>query len=121
MLKNRDKNKKYKVSTTNWSSTVIVDETLYDDPFVEACTRVIERKVEYLKKRNKGNEFLDINPVLVCRRINKGRVNQKIINTYKVLQNASYNEKAEYLRDAFLTMSDVDLAREPLSSSISKI
>jgi len=119
MLKNREKNKKYKVSTTNWSSIVSVDETIYDDPFVEACTRVVERKVEYLRK-NDNDEFLDINPVMVCRRINRGAINQKIINTYRVLQNAGYNQKAEYLRDIFLKMSDVDLAKEPISSSISK-
>jgi hypothetical protein len=38
-------NNKYTVKSANWSMTVSVNEEIFDDPHIEACTRCIERKI----------------------------------------------------------------------------
>lgn len=104
---------KYKVRTANWSMEVEVDEDIFDDPYVEACTRCIELK---LKKSDGGSDFL-VNPVMLVKSDKRKNSKEKVINTYKILLNAGLPSKAETLRKIFFMSTEVDLAHEPLSSS----
>ena len=40
-------NNKYTVKSANWSMTVSVNEEIFDDPHIEACTRCIENKIDF--------------------------------------------------------------------------
>ena len=105
---------KYKVLTADWYSIIEVDENLFDDPHVEACTRAIEMKVKNLDT----HDDLMVNPIMVCTKLNNKKSKDKYINTYKVLLNAGYPIRAELLREIFMENVKIDLASEPLSSSI---
>jgi hypothetical protein len=107
------KKNNYAVSTADWSIDVYVDENIFDDPHVEACTRGIEFKSEQLKE---GDDFL-VNPVMFAKSLKKKNSRKKIINTYKVLLNAGLPDRAEMLRKVFYMSTSVDLAKEPLSAS----
>lgn len=104
---------KYKVRTANWSMEVDVDESIFDDPYVEACTRCIEIKLE---KSIGTSDFL-VNPVMLVKSLKRKNAREKIINTYKVLLNAGLPSRAESLRKIFYMSTEIDLAHEPLSSS----
>jgi len=103
----------YNVRTASWTMDVYVDENIFDDPHVEACTISIEKKIQFL---NEGEDFL-VNPVMVVKSLRRKNAKSKIINTYKVLQNAGLPHRAEMLRKIFLMSTQVDLAHEPLSAS----
>lgn len=107
------KNNNYSVSTADWSMEVYVDEKLFDDPHVEACTRGIEFKIKGLMD---GDDFL-VNPVMLVKSLKRKNSKKKVINTYKVLLNAGLPSRAEMLRKVFYMSSSVDLAKEPLSAS----
>lgn len=105
---------KYKVLTADWFSVIEVDENVFEDAYVEACTRAIEIKV-----RNLGpHDDLMVNPIMVCKKLNIKRSKEKFINTYKVLLNAGYPTRAELLREIFMENVKIDLASEPLSASL---
>lgn len=107
---------KFKVLTADWSLIIEVDENIFEDSHVEACTRAIESKV-----RNLGpHDDLMVNPIMVCTKISVKNSKEKFVNTYKVLQNAGFPWRAELLRKIFLENVSVDLAAEPLSSSFKK-
>ena len=103
----------YYVSTADWSLDVYVDESIFDDPHVEACTRGIEMKIEKLKE---GDDFL-VNPIMYVKSLKRKNARQKVINTYKILLNAGLPSRAEMLRKVFYMNTSLDLAKEPLSSS----
>jgi len=106
-------NNKYTVKSANWSMTISIDETIFDDPHIEACTRCIEDKIKTLKE----DDDLLVNPIMVVKSLKRKNSKEKIVNTYKVLLNASFPFRAETLRRVFYESTDVDLAKEPLSSS----
>ena len=103
----------YSVKTAGWTMNVYVDEEIFEDPHVEACTVSIERKIKLL---DEGQDFL-VNPVMLVKSLKRKNAKNKIINTYKVLQNASLPHRAEMLRKVFYMSTQVDLAHEPLSAS----
>lgn len=103
----------YNVKTAGWTMDVYVDEDIFDDPHVEACTVSIESKILGLEE---GNDFL-VNPVMLVRSLKRKNAKTKIINTYKVLLNAGLPKRAEMLRKVFYMSTQVDLAHEPLSAS----
>lgn len=103
----------YSVSTADWSMEVYIDESIFDDPHVEACTRGIEYKSRALQD---GEDFL-VNPVMFVKSRKRKNSRKKVINTYKVLLNAGFPSRAEMLRKIFYMSTSVDLAKEPLSSS----
>ena len=106
-------NNKYTVKSANWSMTVSVNEEIFDDPHIEACTRCIENKIDKLEPEE---DFL-VNPIMFVKSLKRKNSKEKIVNTYKVLLNASFPFRAETLRRVFYDSTDVDLAKEPLSSS----
>lgn len=93
--------------------SIFVEEEIFDDPHVEACTRCIEKKVKNLQE---DDDFL-VNPIMVVKSLKRKNAKFKIINTYKVLLNAGLPSRAEVLRKVFFQNTEIDLAREPLSSS----
>jgi hypothetical protein len=106
-------NKKYKIWSSDWTETVNIEDSFLD-PFSEACTRVVEKSLN-----NKNKMSLKINPVLICQCLDTNE--QKTMNSYKILQNAGFYKIAEFLRNYFYEESEVDLADEPLSSSMKHI
>src|SRR6056300_894862 len=106
-------NKKYKVWSGDWVKVIEI-ENEFLDPFAEACTRIIETS---LKDEDKLS--LKVNPILICKCLNTNQ--QKTMNSYKILQNAGLYKIAEYLRKFFYDESEIDLAKEPLSSSLKYI
>ena len=101
--------KKVVVTSINWKETIEVDETIFDEYKVEACTRSIESRFK------KGD--VSITAFMQCSDILKNNVVSKkcsIYNTYKILINAGFHSKAEILRNICLRESDVDLAQEPI-------
>ena len=106
-------NNKYTVKSANWSMTVSVNEEIFDDPHIEACTRCIENKIDKLEP---DEDFL-VNPIMFVKSLKRKNSKEKIVNTYKVLLNAGFPSRAEMLRKIFYASTEVDLAIEPLSSS----
>lgn len=106
-------NNKYTVKSANWSMTVSVNEEIFDDPHIEACTRCIENKIDKLET---DEDFL-VNPIMFVKSLKRKNSKEKIVNTYKVLLNAGFPSRAEMLRKIFYASTEVDLAIEPLSSS----
>ena len=105
----------YIVKTGNWSMQIYVDEKIFDDPHVEACTRSVEEKCKQLKGVN-DDDFL-VNPVMIVKSTKRKNAREKTINTYKILLNAGMPGRAEILREVFYETTSIDLAVEPLSSS----
>lgn len=85
-------------------------EDFFDDPFTEACTRCVEKKL------STDEDQISINPVIMCKCLLSNE--QVTLNTYKILINGGFYKRAEYVRENFFESSDIDLATEPLSSSI---
>lgn len=106
-------NNKYLVKSANWSMTVSVNEEIFDDPHIEACTKCIEMKIKTL---DINDDFL-VNPIMIVKSLKRKNSKEKIINTYKILLNAGFPTRAETLRRIFFDTTEVDLATEPLSSS----
>lgn len=104
----------YLVKSADWAMDITVDETIFDDPHVEACTLCVEKKI--MEADEEGADFL-VNPVMYVKSTKRKNARVKVINTYKVLMNAGYPDRAELLRKVFYMNTDVDLADEPLSSS----
>jgi hypothetical protein len=107
---------KFNVKSANWSMNIEIDGNIFDDMYVEACTRCIETSIKKLKKED---DFL-LNPIMTVKSLARKNSKEKYINTYKILLNAGMPSKAELLRDIFLHTSQVDLSNEPLSASYAK-
>ena len=59
----KEKNK-YLVKSANWSMTVQVDESIFNDPHIEACTKCIEDKIKNLRNEMtepEAVEFFEFN------------------------------------------------------------
>ena len=81
-----------------------IDGKLFDDPYLEAATRAVEKS-----KNQKGSI---IRPVTQCwEKLNPKR--GALYNSYWVLVNAACYSKAEQLREKFKAQTDCDLAKEP--------
>jgi hypothetical protein len=106
---------KFNVSSADWVMNIEVDPEIFDDTYVEACTRAIEIKSKSIHMNEQ--DFL-VNPVIMCRPTKSNHGKSKYINTYKVLLNAGMPKRAELLRKIFESTTQVDLAKEPLSASL---
>jgi hypothetical protein len=85
-----------------------IDVKLFDDPYMEAATRAVERS-----KNQKGSI---IRPVTQCwEKENPKR--GALYNSYWILVNAACYAKAEQLREKFKAQTDCDLAKEPQSGT----
>lgn len=108
---------KFKVESANWSMYMEVDTNIFDDPYIEACTRCIEEKLKH-SLSDPSSEFL-LNSFMTIHKVTKnGQLRQsKTINSYKILLNAGLPSRAKLLRKVIYTDHKVDLAHEPISSS----
>lgn len=123
MSKKKSNIKKYKVLTADWSSIIEVDSGIFDDCYVEACTRAIEQKIQKVNHNpflfeSVIHSNLFVQPIMVCHNLSNPKEKERYINTYKVLQNAGMPKRAENLRQVFLQNVNVDFAYEPLSASL---
>jgi hypothetical protein len=101
--------KKIVVTSLNWKEIVEVDNSIFDDYKVEACTQAMERAI------SNGNST--VTALLQCwlePKNNKSKKTVSVYNTYKILINAGFHSKAEILRSVFLSRTKVDLADEPI-------
>lgn len=83
-------------------------EDFFEDPYMEACTRVVEYK---LKTQNR----LSLPPFMVAS-FDRKRSKEKVYNSYIVLINSGLHKQAENLRSKFQKDSGVDLKKEPVCS-----
>lgn len=82
-----------------------INTEIFDDPFMEAATRAVEKC-----KKSRG---AIIRPVTVCWE-KKTPKKTEIYNSYWILVNAGCYKKAEQLREKFKAQHDKDLKTEPL-------
>ena len=101
--------KKVVVKCANlWMDEFEVDSELFDDIYVEAATRAIE-------KRKDLSEFKVTVVIEAWEKKDFKRPNRHFCyNTYRVLINAAMHEKAEILRMNFMKLNGIDLQKESL-------
>ena len=81
-----------------------IDVGLFEDPFMEAATRAVEKS-----KDQKGSIIRAVTNC--CEKQNTKK--SAMYNSYWVLVNAACYAKAELLREKFKAQTDVDLAKQP--------
>lgn len=106
----------YKVLTGDWYSVIQVENDIFDDGYIEACTRAIEIRV----KQMAAYEDMLVNPAMMCKHMDKPTSKERYINTYKILLNAGMQQRANYLRSTFMKNVEIDLASEPMSASLKR-
>lgn len=84
-----------------------VDTDIFDDPFMEAATRAVEKT----RKQEHGI----IRAITECWDKNTPK-KTSMYNSYWILVNASCFAKAEQLRDKFRMQTNCDLSIEPMCS-----
>ena len=86
-----------------------VDTTIFDDPYLEAATRAVEKI--------KGKKYGVVRAITSC--WDKKEQDKPILyNSYFVLHNAGCHKKAELLRTQFKMQSDCDLSKEPIHGRV---
>lgn len=83
-------------------------EDFFDDPCMEACTRILEFK-------RQQSSHLSVPPCMISSLDRKG-AKVHVYNTYMVLINAGLYKYAENLRNTFMKDSGIDLKKEPIKS-----
>jgi hypothetical protein len=91
-----------------WVDELEIDPEVFDDVYVEAATRAIEKR--------KDLDGFKITVVLECweKKDFKKLDKHFCYNTYYILINAGMYEKAEMLRLNFIRMHGIDLQKESL-------
>lgn len=91
-----------------WEDEAEVDAAIFDDYYIEAATRVIEKK--------KNHQEFKVTVVMECfEKKDRNKLNKHTCyNTYFVLINAGFHQKAELLRDTFLKSYGIDLQKESI-------
>lgn len=107
-------NKSIVVKINGKKSRVTVDSAVFDDVFIEAATRVVE------KQKKNPTYFHRIRIIAECyeRKDEKKIENHFHINMYHVLINAGLYDVAELLREKTLNLHKVDLQLEPARSNV---
>jgi hypothetical protein len=101
--------KNYKITVNSAKELYNLEiESFFDDPFMEACTRVVE-----LKKQSGENLML---PPFMIARHDRKNAKEHVYNTYIVLINTGLHKQAENLRMKFRDDSGIDLKEEPICS-----
>ena len=83
-----------------------IDIDIFDDPFIEAATRAVEKT-----RRQKHGIIRATTECWDKKSPNKSQM----YNSYWILVNASCYFKAEQLRDKFKMQTNCDLALEPIT------
>ena len=93
-----------------------VDNSVFDDYKLEACTRLVEKLFT--------ENHYDVTPFMFCEDVTTSKKKPKACikfgtyNTYKVIINAGYYELAEKLRKIFYKEHNLDLATESIQSQL---
>lgn len=104
----RSKLKRVVVKCLDWIEEFDIDPNVFDDIYMEAATRALE-------KRKDGEKFL-VTVVMETYIKSDVKKSQKhyVYNTYFVLINAALHFKAEMMRLNFLKSHGIDLRKESL-------
>jgi hypothetical protein len=104
----KSKLKKVTVKCLDWTEEFSIDPNIFDDVYMEAATRALE-------KRKDGEKFL-VTVVMETFLKADTKKSQKhyVYNTYFVLINAGLHFKAEMMRINFLKSHGIDLRKESL-------
>ena len=104
----KSKLKKVIVKCLDWTEEFSIDPEIFDDIYMEAATRALE-------KRKDGEKFL-VTVVMECYVKSDAKKSNKhfVYNTYFVLVNAGLHFKAEMMRLNFLKSHGIDLRKESL-------
>jgi len=96
------------VKCLDWEEVFDIDSSIFDDIYMEAATRALE-------KRKDGEKFL-VTVIMECyqKRDEKKPDKHFVYNTYFVLINAGLHQKAEIMRFNFMKTHGVDLRKESL-------
>ena len=105
----QSKKKSLLVNNANEESAIDVEPDLFEDIFLEACTRLLERNIK------SGN--YTVGPYINVR-LKRSRSKIYTYNTYLVLINASHHYYAENLRTAFKKQTSIDLKCEPMKAMV---
>jgi len=91
-----------------WMDEYEIDPEIFDDVYVEAATRAIEKRKDEVGFR--------VTVILECweKKDFKRPDKHFCYNTYRILINAGMHGKAEMLRINFLQMHGIDLQKESL-------
>jgi len=93
----------------DWVELITVDNDLFDDYVIEACTQALEKRIR--------DGMTKITPVIQVWEDSKNKKTKiHVYNTYKLLINAGFHTKAELLRSFFLHETKIDLAKEPIKA-----
>lgn len=102
--------KKVVVRCLDWEEEMDIDSSIFDDIYMEAATRSIEKR--------KSLPTFQLAVVMKCwEKKNADNPDMHFVyNTYFVLVNSAMHEKAEILRLNFLKEYKMDLRKESLKS-----
>lgn len=97
------------VKINNKRSQVTVDTAIFEDPYVEAATRVVE------KQKSNPAFFSKIRVIGLCyfKEDEERPENHQHINMYHILMNAGMYKLADLLREKTFNLSKKDLQIEP--------
>ena len=100
--------RKIVVHCLDWSDEVDIDGDIFDDVYMEAATRVIEK--------NKDTPNFSVSIVMKCYDKKDENIPDKhfVYNTFFVLINAAMYAKAELLRLNFLKIHKIDIQKQGL-------
>ena len=83
-----------------------IDTETFDDPYLEAITRAIE-------KGARSSKVIRVRPLSICWEKSNPK-KQTSCNSYLAMVNASLYKKAELLREKYKIQYDIDLAKRPM-------
>jgi len=91
-----------------WTDEFEIDSETFDDVYVEAATRAVERR--------KDLPGFKVTVTIECWEKKDLKIPEKhfCYNTYRVLVNAGLHKKAEIFRENFKKVSNIDLQKESL-------
>lgn len=92
------------VKCAGWEMDVSVNAEDFDDIYIEACTRALEKNIKSSK--------MIVAPFMEAR-LKKSKT-VYIFNSYKILSNAGFHTFAENLRTNVRREMKVDLRNEPM-------
>ena len=105
------RNKTVVVKCLDWSDEFLIDPNIFDDIYMEAATRSLE-------KRNADDGFKVAVVIDCCEKRYIKKIDKHLMYiTYFVLINAGLHHKAEVLRDNFKEMHGIDIKEESIKGS----
>jgi hypothetical protein len=95
--------KQITVMSSDWCETITVDNDIFDDIYIEACTRAVEKL--YI------NKSLTLNAVIKCHLTSSKNKKLYVFNSYKILINAGLHKPAELVRKNLYELTKKDWAQ----------